>query len=407
MKHSGFEKVAFFYATFPRPTETFVRRELKALHERGFSPTVFSIWRGAQMWEEIRINRFKLFNLWSLPFWILYWSWKHPSAFCEVLNALWNRPCPSFQNWNETFLGLGYALVQAKTIENQNFKLFHGVWATMPATAAFALSKLLNIPFSMGAHAYDVFRKGGDWILREKIMSASMIRTSSKSSAMRLVQIAKNEEKIRVIRRGLSKWPVRDSFEPVKFGEIKLISVGRLVEKKGYFKLLHILSLLKKRNRVTFKMKIVGDGPLHNQLNEEIKRLSLSSHVEMLGARSEKQVNDLFLNSDIMIFTGVIASNGDRDGIPNVIPEAMAAGCLVLGSSKAGASEAFIDGVSGFSLNPYSPFDWVKVLEDFAHKPKFYSAMRKKARIETHERFNVSRTAGKLISTFQEINSEQ
>ena len=169
MKHSGFEKVAFFYATFPRPTETFVRRELKALHERGFSPTVFSIWRGAQMWEEIRINRFNLFNLWSLPFWILYWSWKNPSAFCEVLNALWNRPCPSFQNWNETFLGLGYALVQAKTIENQNFKLFHGVWATMPATAAFALSKLLNIPFSMGAHAYDVFRKGGDWILREKL----------------------------------------------------------------------------------------------------------------------------------------------------------------------------------------------------------------------------------------------
>ena len=130
--------------------------------------------------------------------------------------------------------------------------------------------------------------------MREKIMSASMIRTSSKSTAKRLVQISKNEQKIRVIRRGLSKWPIRDSFEPVKFGKIKIISVGRLVEKKGYFKLLHILCLLKKRNRVTFKMKIVGDGPLYNQLNEEIKRLSLSSNVEMLGARSEKQVNDLF-----------------------------------------------------------------------------------------------------------------
>ena len=60
------------------------------------------------------------------------------------------------------FLGLGFALVEAKTIKSQNFDLFHGVWATMPTTAAFSLSKLLNKPFSMEAHAYDLFRKGGD-----------------------------------------------------------------------------------------------------------------------------------------------------------------------------------------------------------------------------------------------------
>ena len=53
-----------------------------------------------------------------------------------------------------------------------------------------------------------------------------------------------------------------------------------------------------------------------------------------------------------MLFTGIIASNGDRDGIPNVVPEAMSAGCLVLASCFAGASEAFIDGVSGFSFKP-------------------------------------------------------
>ena len=152
---------------------------------------------------------------------------------------------------------------------------------------------------------------------------------------------------------------------------------------------------------MSFKIKIVGDGPLHNQLNEEIKRLSLSSHVEMLGAKSEKQVNDLFLNSDVMIFTGVIASNGDRDGIPNVIPEAMAAGCLVLGSSKAGASEAFIDGVSGYSLNPKEPHLWVRRIEDFVQNPLKYEKIRKKAKIEVRERFNINQTALKLIRNFE------
>ena len=78
---------------------------------------------------------------------------------------MWSRPCPNSE-LNETFLAC-FCLGEAKAIKSQNFDLFHGVWATMPTTAAFTLSKLLNKPFSMGAHAYDLFRTGGDWILKE------------------------------------------------------------------------------------------------------------------------------------------------------------------------------------------------------------------------------------------------
>jgi glycosyltransferase involved in cell wall biosynthesis len=367
----------------------------------GLVPTVHSIWRGGSKWENMKIERFQIFRLWSLPFWIIFWSWKRPSAFREVLTSLWNRPCPNLQNWNETFLGLGYALVEAKRIESQNFSLLHGVWATMPATAAFTLSKLLNLPFSMGAHAYDLFRKGGDWLLQEKFKYASMIRTSSQSSAKRLYELVPDQKRIKVIRRGLSQWPVRPSFDLSSKDNLQMISVGRLVEKKGYFLLLRILLLLKQQNKMSFSVKIVGGGPLNKSLQNEIDRVGLTEQVKLVGPKSEKEVSELFLESDIMLFTGVITSDGDRDGIPNVIPEAMSAGCLVLASSCAGASEAIVDGVSGFSLNPNHPETWIELVEDFAINPSAYDKIRKKAQVEVRERFDVNRTARNLRKAFE------
>ena len=266
-----------------------------------------------------------------LIYWLPYWAWRNSTAFREILSALWNRPCPNLQNWNETFLGLGFALVEAKRLKNEKFDLFHGVWATMPATATFALSRLTDTPFSMGAHAYDLFRKGGDWLLIEKFKHAAFIRTSSKSSFRRLHAMGLPKEKIHLIQRGLSYWPERKSFELKKPAFIKLISVGRLVEKKGYFCLLRILQDLSQRNNCEFEMKIVGSGPLHGQLSEEIARYGLSKKVFLLGSE-EKMKLENFSWRHVKLFTDY-RFEGDRDGIPNVIPEAMSAGCLILASN--------------------------------------------------------------------------
>ncbi|MDE0577738.1 MAG: hypothetical protein OSB39_12380, partial [Opitutales bacterium] len=84
-------KVAFLYATFPRPTETFVRRELTALWVIGAEITPISIWRGDDVFEGRKIDRFRLPELWSLLFWLPYWVLLRPRAFREVLGDLWNR----------------------------------------------------------------------------------------------------------------------------------------------------------------------------------------------------------------------------------------------------------------------------------------------------------------------------
>ena len=134
------------------------------------------------------------------------------------------------------------------------------------------------------------------------------------------------------------------------------------------------------------------------------KRLQIGlSKNSIVGARSEEEVGKSFIESDAMLFTGIVASNGDRDGIPNVIPEAMSAGSLIIASCYAGSSEAFIDGVSGFSLNPKEPYKWVELIEDFAQNPLKYEKIRKKAQLEVRERFNINQTARKLIQNFERL----
>ena len=365
------------------------------MEEIGLQPDLYSIWKGATKWEGKTIFRFSLYRLWALFFWIPYWAWKKPRAFKDILIALWNRPCPNLQNWNETFLALGFALVEAQRIKEKDYTLFHGVWATMPTTAAFALSKLTDVPFSMGAHAYDVFRKGGDWILGLKFESASFIRTSSLSTAKRIEELGARQDKIKLIRRGLAYWPNRGGFGLVNNECLEILSVGRLVEKKGYFNQLIIARQLNEVG-IPFRLRIVGAGPLMNELIMERDRLGLVQRVEFLGSQNQESIREYYITSDIFLFTGVVARNGDRDGIPNVIPEAMAAGCLILSSCFAGASEAFIDRISGFSINPFNTKEWVDLVAEFWQSPESFSSIRKSAIKHSKDAFNIERTANSL-----------
>ncbi len=394
-------KVAFFYATFPRPTETFVRRELRALDDIGFKPDIYSIWGGNSEWENRKINRFRFPRLLTLFFWLPYWAWKKPKVFKTILCELWIRPCPNLQNWNETFLGLAFALVEAKKFEGKNYELVHGVWATMPATAVFALNRLIDVPYSMGAHAYDVFRKGGDWLLNLKFKHAQFVRTSSFSTVKRIESFGVSSAKIKLIRRGISNWPKRDGFHLVNSEKLEILSVGRLVEKKGYFCQLKIARELKDIG-IPFRLRIVGDGPLLGELLIERNRLELIGNVEFLGSKNQSSISKLYLSSDIFLFTGIVSKNGDRDGIPNVILEAMASGCLIMASGYAGASEAFTDKLSGFSLNPYNAIEWIEILRRFWMDSKNFNSLRYKAIEHSKKVFNIKRTASALFSTISE-----
>lgn len=392
-------KLAILYTTFPRPTETFIRRELKGLFKLGVHPDLYSIWKGSKTWEGKEIYLFSLWKIVTLLIWIPYWAWRRPDAFKSILTHLWANPCPNLQNWNETFLGLACALVESSSFKKKKYTQMHAVWATMPSTTALGCNLLTNIPFSVGAHAYDVFRDRGDWLLKLKLNRSSFVRTSSESTATRLKSLGVDKKKLKLIHRSLKPTDERESFRLVNTSYLSLLSVGRLVEKKGYFLLLEILYELKRR-KIPFQMKIIGGGPLKDDLSRERIRLRLESNLLLLDHLKESEIEKFYQLSDAFLFSGIVAANEDRDGIPNVIPEAMSQGLLILGSNKAGSSEAFVDRVSGFSLDPKNKEEWVDILHQFYKYPDRFKTIRERAIAHSKRCFSSQENCLKLKNLF-------
>ena len=148
-----------------------------------------------------------------------------------------------------------------------------------------------------------------------------------------------------------------------------------------------------------FEARIVGGGPLRDKLERERAIvLDLPAEVTFLGALPEDEAHALFSESDVFLFTGKVASDGDRDGLPNVIPEAMSAGVVVIASPHGGAGEALEEGVTGFVRDPHQTDQWVELIQVLLASPKKVISLRKAAAAAARIRFDVKRTARELFA---------
>ena len=127
---------------------------------------------------------------------------------------------------------------------------------------------------------------------------------------------------------------------------LHLLSVGRLVEKKGQLHQIDACAELARRGRL-FRLRIVGEGPLRGALEARIAAAGLAGSIRLDGERPPDEIWDAYAWADVFWHTGIVDSQGDRDGLPNVIPEAMACGLPVISSTAGGAGEAVCDGVTG------------------------------------------------------------
>ncbi|MEM9399537.1 MAG: glycosyltransferase family 4 protein, partial [Verrucomicrobiota bacterium] len=235
------------------------------------------------------------------------------------------------------------------------FTLAHGAWATGPATAAACIAKICHMPFSFGGHAYDIYRFGGDPFLEDKLRFCAFVHTTTASNVKYLQERASKDQLQTVLaRRGLIALPdIRP--KELKEGEpIQLISVGRLVEKKGQALLFKACALLKERE-IPFHLKLIGDGPLRQELEALCDALNLCDEIKITGALKPSAVQELYRNSHIFIHSGVVDSQGDRDGVPNVIPEAFSHNLAVVGSMTEGVMEAVQHEITGLTVDPTKP----------------------------------------------------
>ena len=356
---------------------------------------LYTIWGGKSSFEGQKVERFRLWELIKLFYWFPYWLIHKPGAVGWFWKGLFLHPPRYTKNWLENLLGFAFAINRAREIESWGADWVHGVWATMPATAAIMLQKLIGIRFSMGAHAYDIFQKGGDCFLQDKIDCAEFIHTSTKFAKTHLQEQGATATKVHLIRRGLSTFPpLNEICEEID--TIRFLTIGRLVEKKGYVEQFRIYRDLRKRS-IPFFVEIIGEGPQKAELQQLIEDYGLQENINLVGKVPHENVQTYYNRADMFIFTGKIAKNGDRNGLANVIPEAMARGIPVLTTPDSGIVENFKSGYEAIIL-PIRPVDeWVATIKNLAADFEMRKSIGNNARFWVERNFNASRNSGRLF----------
>jgi len=367
----------------------------------GLDLRIFSLWGGGPAFEGLPVQTF---NKWSLLklFWIIPWvavtQW---DVFGVLLHGLFTRKAPSWLNFWENMLGAGFAALFYRTFKKNPPDLIHAAWGGGPATAAWCLARVNGQRFSAAAHAYDIYEHGGDWWLNEKLADALFVHTSTEMARVSLIERGIDSHKVYVIRRGLERFP---ELKPLRAPRtaLRIVCVARLVEKKGLDHQLKIYARLK-TNGFSFEAHIVGDGPLQSSLERMISELGLSDLVKLTGHLPLAEVWKQLTWADVLVHTGVIAPSGDRDGLPNVIPEAMAAGTLVVTSPAAATTEAITNEETGLVAEVSETEAWENALRRVAGDDVLANRLQTAARAWAEENFNAHKNAARLHQLFQEV----
>lgn len=371
------------------------------MKQHGVTMRLHSLWGGGGTFRGLPVARFNKWRLLTL-FWLIpYEAFRRPEVLQQLLRGLVTRRAPSWMNFWENMLGAGFACIYARHFRRQPPALIHGAWGGAPATAAWLLWRIDGHRFSAAAHAYDIYEHGGDWWLKDKLEHAAFIHTSTEMGRRALAARGLAPEKIICIRRGLDRLPL---LKPLRASRtpLHLVCVARLVEKKGLDHQLRIYAALRTAG-VQFVARIIGDGPLRPELEKLAGQLGIAAHLTFTGHLPQHEVWNQLGWADVLLHTGIIAPSGDRDGLPNVIPEAMSAGVLVVTSPAAATTEAITQGITGLVAPAELPGDWVAALGRLSHDDVLAERLRLAARRWVEENFDAHRNARRLLAEFERV----
>ncbi|HUJ72278.1 MAG TPA: glycosyltransferase family 4 protein, partial [Verrucomicrobiae bacterium] len=314
-------------------------------------------------------------------------------------------PPRNSENFWTTVWASIFAVCRAHRLRKHKPDVIHGVWATGPATAAAILGRLCGVPFSFGGHAYDIYRHGGDAFLEPKLRAASFVHTTTEAGLAYLRERSGDASvNILLARRGLDRLPPKSERDAAA-RPIRLLSVGRLVAKKGHDHQLAACTLLKSWG-VPFIAKIVGDGPLRDELQRRINRDGLGGLVIFCGALPPKQVQEQYRWADIFWHTGQVDTEGDRDGLPNVIPEAFAHCLPVITSRTAGPMEAVAHDTSGLVVDVSNASGLADAVKRLAADPQLRRRLGENGRHWVEEHFLTAQNTEILARAFREISGQ-
>lgn len=430
-------RLAYLFPAFPVFHQTFVLWEVLGLRRHGISPRLYSLRRGTEKQQPeaaevasevnylpglasgpvLRAN-LRLLGRAPLAYLGLYAAvvaaWKtgavRPEAEAPSRQGrvtAYNRIRGWYNSNPLPYLAKSLALVPlavflAERLKAEGITHLHVHWATYPATVAYVVNRLTGIPFSISAHAYDIYMV--QRMLPAKLAAASFLVTCARTNAAFLERVVGPalSRRIRVSYHGVNVSRFAPSADDRPFsGPLRIVSCGQLERYKGMHVLLEACALLN-REGYAFECSIVGEGPEKGALLRQAASLGIGDRVHLLGARPHDEVARLLRESHVFALASeLVGRQRRRDVIANVIVEAMAAGLPVVASNIPGVEELIDDGQTGFLAAPNDPESVAAGLRRFAESPEVRAAYGAAARERVLRDFDNRKNILELAGWFQ------
>jgi glycosyltransferase involved in cell wall biosynthesis len=278
----------------------------------------------------------------------------------------------------------------------------HAHFASMATTIARLASLLSGIPYSFTAHAKDLFHDEVDPAdIARKLQGAHHAVTVSDFNFDYLTRMhPAHVRNLHRIHNGLEldRFPFRPAVRPVTRATdqpLRIVAVGRLVEKKGFALLLDAAARLRESG-TALTVAIVGDGALRDDLAAQIDRLGLHDHVRLLGSLPQNDVSAVLAGADVFVAPCVVGADGNADGLPTVILEAMALGVPCVGTDVTGIPEVVRDGDTGLLCRSGNVDDLVQAVQRIARPDFDTEGITRRARQLVEESFDSALQARRL-----------
>jgi glycosyltransferase involved in cell wall biosynthesis len=394
---------------YPRLSETFVAQELHALEERGLSLALFSLRRSTDaaahpLHDEIRAP------VTYLPEYLhhgplrVFRAWRKARRLPGYRSALsaWRKDLWRDRTRNRA-RRFGQALVLASEMPADIVHL-HAHFLHTPASVARYAAMLRGVGWSVSAHAKDIWTIP-EWEKREKLAACTWATTCTACNATHLRELAPPARPVELVYHGIDtvRFPPPRSLRSTADGRdprspVTLLAVGRAVDKKGFDDLLQALATLPPQQH--WQLLHIGDGPRRPMLERMARELRLADRIRWLGPQLHGVVLDAYRTADIFVLPSRIASDGDRDGLPNVLLEAQSQRVACVSTRVSGIPELIVDGVTGLLVAPRAPAELGAALSRLITDPSLRGALGDAGYTRTTTLFSLAGGADRLAQRF-------
>jgi colanic acid/amylovoran biosynthesis glycosyltransferase len=394
-------RLAYLMSWFPAVTETFILYEMLELERLGFDVQPFSLFGSfpgpTHSGADHLIGRAKgaPHLSWALNAAQLYWLRKKPLAYLHAWLRALSGNTRSLRFFLSAFVVVPKAMWLARRIEAEGISHIHAHWATHPTLAALVISEMTGCGFSFTAHAHDLYVDRT--MLRQKIDAARFVVTISEfnRALVRKWYGGAAAAKVHVVHCGIDT----DAFarRPGR-AENELFTVAciaSLREYKGHRYLIEACQKLRDRG-LRLRCFLLGAGVEEARLRAQIADLGLEDTVKLLGAQPQTVVRDLLASVDAVALPSITASDGQMEGIPVSLMEAMAFELPVVATSLSGIPELIEHGKNGLLVPERNAAALADALERLAHDPLLRRRLGVAARAQVLAGFSRANNAKKL-----------